>query len=70
MPRPQKKPEDRKTYQLHIPLTEAQHSLIKQAVELGGEDKAEWARMILLRAAQDRIGGPRYAKTARKRATS
>jgi uncharacterized protein (DUF1778 family) len=55
MGRPAKKPEDRKTYQLHVPLTEAQHALIKQAVELDGDDKAEWARTILLDAARRRI---------------
>ena len=55
MGRPLKKPEDRKTYQLHVPLTAAQHTLIKQAVELDGKDKAEWVRAILLEAARRRI---------------
>ncbi len=55
MGRPAKKPEDRKTYQLHIPLTEAQHTLIRQAVELSGKDKAEWARTILLELAKREI---------------
>lgn len=55
MGRPAKKPEDRKTYQLHVPLTDAQHALIKQAVELDGKDKAEWVRGILLEAAKRRI---------------
>jgi hypothetical protein len=55
MGRPPKNPEDRKTYQLHVPLTDAQHSLIKQAVELGDDDKAEWARAVLLDAAKRSI---------------
>jgi hypothetical protein len=55
MGRPPKNPEDRKTYQLHIPLTEAQHATIKQAVELDGMDKAEWARTILLEVARRKI---------------
>jgi hypothetical protein len=61
MGRPPKNPEDRKTYQLHVPLTETQHALIKQAVELDGDDKAEWARAILLQEAKRRI-----AKSQRK----
>jgi hypothetical protein len=55
MGRPPKKPEDRKSYQLHVPLTEAQHAIIRQAVELSGDDKAEWAREILLQEAKREI---------------
>jgi hypothetical protein len=55
MGRPPKKPEDRKSYQLHVPLTDAQHALIEQAVKLGDEDKAAWARAVLLDAATKRI---------------
>jgi uncharacterized protein (DUF1778 family) len=55
MGRPPKKPEDRKTYQLHVPLTGDQHALIKQAVEIAGADKAEWARAVLLDAAKRSI---------------
>jgi hypothetical protein len=55
MGRPPKNPEDRKTYQLHIPLTAAQHMLIKQAVEIDAADKAEWARTVLLDAAKRKI---------------
>jgi hypothetical protein len=55
MGRPPKNPEDRKTYQLHIPLTDAQHAIIKQAVELDSDDKAEWARTVLLDAAKRKI---------------
>jgi hypothetical protein len=56
MGRPPKNPEDRKKYQLHVPLTEAQRALIAEAVRLDGEDKAAWARAILLEAAKRRVG--------------
>ena len=55
MPRPPKKPEDRKDYHLRVPLTDAQLALIEQAVRLDGADKAGWARTILLAAARKRI---------------
>jgi hypothetical protein len=55
MGRPPKNPADVKTYQLHIPLTEAQHEVIKEAVGLTDQDKAEWARTILLDAAKRAI---------------
>lgn len=55
MGRPAKNPEDRKRYQLHVPLTDAQHAIIKQAVDLDGVDKAAWVRAILLDAAKRRI---------------
>jgi hypothetical protein len=52
MGRPRKNPEDRKRYQLHVPLTDAQHATIEEAVREVGEDKAAWARAVLLKAAQ------------------
>jgi hypothetical protein len=55
MPRPHKNPEDRKDYHLRVPLTEAQLALIEEAVRLEGDDKAGWARTILLDAAKKRI---------------
>jgi hypothetical protein len=62
MGRPAKKPEDRKTYQLHIPLTGAQHAIIKQAVELDDMDKAEWARTVLLETAKRRLAKDKDGK--------
>jgi hypothetical protein len=56
MPRPPKSPEDRKSYHLRVPLTKAQRDLIEEAVRLEGEDKARWAREILLAAARKRVG--------------
>lgn len=64
MGRPPKKPEDRKRYQLHVPLTESQHAIIKQAVELSGDDKAEWARAVLLREAKQSIARSQKKGTA------
>jgi len=52
MGRPRKKPEDRKDYHLRVPLDEAQRALIDRAAELAHEDKAEWARTVLLDAAK------------------
>jgi hypothetical protein len=66
MGRPPKKPEDRKRYQLHVPLTDAQHALIEEAVKLEGEDKAAWARAVLLRAAQERVGQGQRQKGRQK----
>lgn len=59
MARPRKNPEDRKDYHLRVPLNEAQHALIEEAVQLEGEEKAAWARVVLLKAARARV-----AKTA------
>ncbi len=42
MPRPRKKPEDRKDYHLRVPLTDAQRALIEEASKLGGQDLAGW----------------------------
>ena len=56
MGRPPKKPEDVKAYQLHIPLTTAQHEIIKEAVGLTDQDKAESAQAVLLDAARRKIG--------------
>ena len=59
MPRPPKKPEDRKDYHLRVPLTVGQLAVIEEAVQLEGEDKAGWARAVLLAAAKKRIDGAR-----------
>jgi uncharacterized protein (DUF1778 family) len=52
MVRQRKNPEDRKDYHLRVPLTPAQRALIESAAKLEGEDKAGWARTILLTAAK------------------
>ncbi len=52
MGRPAKKPEDRKSYHLRVPLDEGQRGLIEQAATLTHADKAEWARGVLLAAAR------------------
>jgi hypothetical protein len=63
MPRPRKNPEDRKDYHLRVPLTDAQLAIIEEAVRLEGEDKAGWARSVLLAAAKKRIDGTRARKS-------
>jgi uncharacterized protein (DUF1778 family) len=50
-----KKPEDRKSYHLRVPLTPGQRSLIEDAAKLNEEDKAGWARSVLLTAAKRAI---------------
>jgi len=52
MVRMRKSPEDRKDYHLRVPLTPGQRALIEGAAKLAGEDKAGWARAILLTAAK------------------
>jgi uncharacterized protein (DUF1778 family) len=55
MARQRKNPEERKDYHLRVPLTPAQRALIEGAAKLEGEDKAGWARTILLTAAKRTI---------------
>jgi uncharacterized protein (DUF1778 family) len=55
MARQRKNPEERKDYHLRIPLTPGQRTLIEGAARLEGEDKAGWARPILLTAAKQVI---------------
>ena len=52
MARLHKSPEDRKDYHLRVPLTPGQRALIEDAAKLAGEDKAGWARAILVTAAK------------------
>ncbi len=61
MGRPLKKPQDRKTYKLRVPLDAAQRAVIDRAAMLAHVDKAEWARTVLLDAAANLI-----AKDAKK----
>jgi uncharacterized protein (DUF1778 family) len=55
MPRPKKKPEERKSAELRVPVTEEQKSLIIQAAGLDGLDVATWVRPIILNAAKKRV---------------
>jgi hypothetical protein len=50
-----KKPEDRKSYHLRVPLTPGQRALIEEAVKVDDDDKAGWARAVLLSAAKRTI---------------
>jgi hypothetical protein len=55
MVRPAKNPEERKGYHLRVPLAAKQRTLIEEAARLADEDKATWARTVLLAAARKRI---------------
>jgi uncharacterized protein (DUF1778 family) len=55
MARQRKSPEERKDYHLRVPLTTGQRTLIEGAARLEGEDKAGWARAVLLTAAKRTI---------------
>jgi len=55
MARQHKNPEERKDYHLRVPLTPGQRTLIERAARLDGEDKAGWARAVLLPAARRTI---------------
>jgi hypothetical protein len=50
-----KNPEDRKSYQLRVPLTAGQRAIIEEAIKLDLDEKAGWARAILLSAAKRTI---------------
>jgi hypothetical protein len=58
MTRPRKTPDERKAYHLRVPLNAAQRALIEDAARAEGEDKAAWARAILLSAAKRRLAKP------------
>lgn len=53
--RPPKDKSQRKDVDLRIPVTTAQKERIMEAVALDSLDMAEWARGILIRAAENRI---------------
>ncbi len=55
MGRPPKNKAERKDVDLRVPVTAAQKARIVEAVSLDGLDMAEWARAILLRAAENRL---------------
>lgn len=50
-----KRPEERKSYHLRVPLTAGQRALIEEAVQVDHDDKAGWARAVLLGAAKRTI---------------
>ena len=52
--RPPKKPEDRHTSDIKIPLTEGDKAAIWDAAALDGEKPVTWSRNVLLRAAKRR----------------
>jgi uncharacterized protein (DUF1778 family) len=62
MARQRKNPDERKDYHLRVPLTPGQRRLIEAAARLEGEDKAGWARAILLPAAKRTIAHNKAGK--------
>jgi hypothetical protein len=62
MARQRKNPEERKDYHLRVPLTPGQRTLIEAAARLEGEDKAGWARAILIPAAKRTIANNKTGK--------
>jgi hypothetical protein len=52
MARQRKTAEQRKDYHLRVPLTPGQRALIEDAARLEEEDKAGWARAVLVVAAK------------------
>ena len=52
--RPPKKPGQRKTASMKIPLTDEEKGLIRSAAEADGAKPVTWARTILLKAAKRR----------------
>jgi hypothetical protein len=62
MVRQRKSPEDRKDYHLRVPLTPAQRTLIEGAARLEGEDKAGWARAILVTQAKRALAKNKMGK--------
>ncbi len=52
MPRPPKKPEDRRTDSMKLPMTEREKSLVQDAADAVGEKPVTWARETLIRAAK------------------
>lgn len=53
--RPKKKPADRRTSKMEIPLTEAEKEQITAAAESRDEKPVTWARGALLKAAKRRL---------------
>jgi hypothetical protein len=57
MARPPKKPEDRKTAKMLIPMTDEEKQLVQSAAEADAAKPVTWARDALLRAAKRRAKG-------------
>ncbi|MCA9125017.1 MAG: hypothetical protein H6822_19735 [Planctomycetaceae bacterium] len=53
--RPPKDPEDRKTANMKLPMTEAEKELIRLAAEADDAKPVTWARDLLLKAAKRRV---------------
>jgi len=53
--RPPKKPEDRKTSEIKIPLTSDEKELIKAAARVDEVKHVTWARRVLLTAAKRKL---------------
>jgi len=53
--RPPKAPEDRRTEDIKIPLSEAEKQQIQAAAESDDTKPVTWAREVLLRAAKRRL---------------
>lgn len=57
MARPPKKAADRMDVDLRIPVTRAQKKLVSDAMAVDGQEFAEWARKLVLTAAEKRLTG-------------
>ncbi len=55
MGRPPKPPEQRKSSELRIRLTEADREMLDEVAEAKGEETSTWARDVLLKAAKRRL---------------
>jgi hypothetical protein len=55
MARPTKKPQDRKSVDIRIPVTEEQKQIVADAAAADGSEVATWVRPILLAAAESRL---------------
>lgn len=53
--RPPKRPEDRRTADIKIPLSDSEKELIRQAAEIDEQKHVTWARGVLLEAAKRQI---------------
>ena len=54
--RPPKAPEDRRTADVKIPLTDAEKALIWEAADIDDTKPITWTRKIVLDAAKRRVG--------------
>jgi hypothetical protein len=67
--RPPKDPDQKKSVDLRIPVTTAQKQIVADAMAVDGREFANWARELLLGAAQaiiDRKGAHRRKGTSRR----